>query len=87
VTWREPRENIRIRELSIGYSVPESLSAKLGFSRTMITFAAQNLQWWDNCHCMDPNMNYTGGDDDSVNSTFLGQPQARMFKLSIRTTF
>ena len=87
ITWREPRENIRIREVSLGYNVPESISARLGLSRTTLTLAAQNLQWWDDCHCMDPNMNYTGGDDAAVNAGFLGQPQARMFKLSVRTTF
>ena len=87
VSYRAPRENIRLREISLGYSVPESISSKLGVSRTMITLAAQNLQWWDNCGCMDPNMNYTGGDDFSVSSSFLGQPQARMFKLSVRTNF
>ena len=87
IAYRAPRDNIRLRELSLGYSVPESLSARLGFSRTMITLAAQNLTWWDDCGCMDPNMNYLGGDDFNVSATFLGQPQARMFKLSVRTTF
>jgi hypothetical protein len=87
VSPEDSRNNIRIREVSLGYQVPESLSGKLGFSRTMITLAAQNLQWWDSCNCMDPNMNYTGGSDFSVASGFLGQPQPRMFKLSVRTTF
>ena len=90
--WRtispiDSRENIRIRELSIGYQVPESLSNRLGLSRTSITLAGQNLQWWDSCNCMDPNMTYQGGADFGETSGFLGQPQARMFKLSVRTTF
>jgi TonB-dependent SusC/RagA subfamily outer membrane receptor len=90
--WRtvspvDSRENIRIREISIGWQVPESFSNKLGFSRTSITLAGQNLQWWDKCNCMDPNMTYQGGADFGETSGFLGQPQARMVKLSIRTTF
>jgi hypothetical protein len=32
-------------------------------------------------------MNYTGGDDNSLNAGFLAQPAARMFKLSVRTSF
>ena len=87
VSPQDSRDNIRIREVSLGYQVPESLSGKLGISRTQITLAAQNLQWWDDCHCMDPNMNYQGGADFAVDAGFLGQPQPRMFKLSIRTTF
>jgi hypothetical protein len=90
--WRvvspiDSRENIRIREISIGWQVPESFSSKLGVSRTTITLAGQNLQWWDNCHCMDPNMTYQGGADFGETTGFLGQPQPRMFKLSVRTTF
>jgi len=87
VTWRESRDNIRIREVSLGYTVPDDLASRLGLGRTIVTLAAQNVHWWDNCHCMDPNMNYLGGDDSNVNSAFLAQPQARMFKLSLRTSF
>jgi TonB-dependent starch-binding outer membrane protein SusC len=87
VSPQDSRDNIRIRELSVGYQVPEWISSKVGVSGTQITLAAQNVQWWDNCHCMDPNMNYLGGSDLSVASGFLGQPQARMFKLSVRTSF
>jgi hypothetical protein len=83
----DSRENIRIRELSIGWQLPESFSNKFGLSRTSITLAGQNLQWWDHCNCMDPNMTYLGGADFGEASGFLGQPQARMFKLSVRTTF
>jgi hypothetical protein len=36
---------------------------------------------------MDPNMTYQGGADFGETAGFLGQPQARMFKLSVRTTF
>jgi hypothetical protein len=90
--WRvispvDSRENIRIREISLSYQVPESLSAKLGVSRTMITLAGQNLNWWDSCHCQDPNMTYLGGADFGETAGFLAQPQPRMFKLSVRTTF
>lgn len=90
--WRtisatDSRDNIRIREVSLGFQVPEWLSAKLGVSRTMISLAAQNVQWWDDCNCMDPNMTYLGGADFGETAGFLAQPQPRMFKLSIRTNF
>jgi TonB-dependent SusC/RagA subfamily outer membrane receptor len=83
----DSRDNVRIRELSLTYQVAEALTARLGLGRTQVTLAAQNLQWWDDCRCMDPNMNYEGGADFDVDSGFLAQPQPRMFKLSIRTTF
>jgi TonB-dependent starch-binding outer membrane protein SusC len=83
----ERRDNVRIRELSLTYMIPEALTGRLGLGRSQFTLAAQNLQWWDDCNCMDPNMNYEGGADFDVDSGFLAQPQPRMFKLSIRTTF
>jgi outer membrane receptor for ferrienterochelin and colicin len=83
----DKRDNIRLRELSVGYAVPESISSRFGLSRTMVTFAAQNVQWWDDCNCSDPNMTYLGGADFGESAGFLAMPQPRLFKLSIRTTF
>jgi TonB-dependent starch-binding outer membrane protein SusC len=83
----DSRDNIRIRELSMTYQIPEALTARLGLGRSQITVAGQNLQWWDDCNCMDPNMAYQGGADFGESAGFLAQPQARMFKVSIRTTF
>jgi TonB-dependent SusC/RagA subfamily outer membrane receptor len=83
----ERRDNVRLRELSLTYMIPEAFTTRIGLGRSQFTIAGQNLQWWDDCHCMDPNMNYQGGNDFSVQNGFLAQPQARMVKLSIRTTF
>jgi hypothetical protein len=83
----DKRDHVRIREVSVSYALPEAISARLGISRTMITVSGQNLHWWDNCHCIDPSGNYQGGDFDSVTSNYLANPQPRMFKLSVRTSF
>jgi hypothetical protein len=83
----DTRDNIRIRELSLSYQIPEALTARLGLGRSQITLAGQNLHWWDDCNCMDPNMTYGGGRDGFEGSGFLAQPQPRMFKVSVRTTF
>jgi TonB-dependent SusC/RagA subfamily outer membrane receptor len=84
--WNQ-RDHVRIREISIGYVVPEALTSKLSLSRTTITLAGQNLHWWDKCECIDPSGNYQGGDDDGLTSNYLANPQPRMFKLSVRTSF
>jgi TonB-dependent SusC/RagA subfamily outer membrane receptor len=83
----DPRENIRIREISLGVAVPEAFSARLGLSRTTITLSAQNVHWWDHCNCVDPNMTYQGGRDFGEATGFLAMPQPRQFKLSVRTIF
>jgi hypothetical protein len=83
----DKRDNIRIREISLGFVVPESFSNRFRMSRTMITLSAQNVNWWDDCNCVDPNMTYQGGADFGETAGFLAMPQPRVFRLNIRTTF
>ena len=85
----DERDNVRIRELSIVYSLPQGLVNRLGLGNTTLTLAGQNLMWWDDCHCMDPNMTYLGGSTDRGDEAqgFLAMPSPRMFKLSVRTSF
>jgi hypothetical protein len=83
----DKRDNIRIREISLAYVVPDAVSNMMRVGRTMVTFAAQNVQWWDQCNCVDPNMTYLGGADFGETAGFLAMPQPRMFKLSVRTSF
>ena len=86
VSAYDSRDQIRIQELSLGYQLPDNITQKLGLGRTNITLAGYNLQWWDDCHCMDPSMQYTGGSSFNFNG-FLAMPQPRKFILSIRTAF
>ena len=83
----DSRDNWRLREVTVTYSLPDGLTSRFGLGRTTMTLAGKNLYWWDDCNCMDPNMNYLGGTDFSVDAGFLAQPQPRQFLLSVRTTF
>ena len=83
----DKRDNWRLREVTVTYSLPDGLTSCFGLGRTTLTVAGKNLYWWDDCHCMDPNMNYLGGTDFSADAGFLAQPQPRQFLLSLRTSF
>jgi hypothetical protein len=83
----EKRDNVRLREISLSWSLPEHLSGRFGFGRTAITVAGQNLMWWDDCHCVDPNMVYNAGESFGLTSGFLAQPSPRQFRVSVRTRF
>jgi hypothetical protein len=80
------RDNIRLREVSLSYSLPDGLVSGFGLNRTSLTLSGQNLMWWDECQCADPNMQYAPGDEDNF-SGFLAMPAARRFMLSVRTSF
>jgi TonB-dependent SusC/RagA subfamily outer membrane receptor len=87
LTHFDKRDNVRLREVSLTWQVPESLSQLVGTQRTTISLAGQNLMWWDGCNCVDPNMNWAGADSFTINSGFLAQPAARQFRLQVRTRF
>ena len=82
----DDRSHVRLRELSLSYTVPASFSSKIGLGRTNLTLSGQNLWWWDDCNCLDPSMQYQGGSETAI-SGFLAQPQSRKFMFSIRTGF
>jgi len=86
VSAYDSRDHIRIQEVSLSYSLPDGLMSGLGLGRTTVTASGYNLYWWDDCNCMDPSMQYTGGSSFNF-SGFLAMPQPRKFLLSVRTTF
>jgi outer membrane receptor for ferrienterochelin and colicin len=82
----DSRDNIRVQEVTLTWSVPDGLLGGLGLQRTTISLSGYNLHWWDDCNCPDPNQQYRGGHDFST-SPFLGVPQPRRFLLAVRTRF
>jgi TonB-dependent SusC/RagA subfamily outer membrane receptor len=83
----QKRDNVRLREISLVYQLPETLTGRVGFGRSTLTLSAQNVQWWDDCHCVDPNMNWEGAASFNQGSGFLADPAPRQFRASIRTRF
>jgi TonB-dependent SusC/RagA subfamily outer membrane receptor len=83
----DSRDNVRIREVSLSYTIPERFLARTNLGRTQLTVSGQNVMWWDHCHCVDPNMNWAGGDAFGIANGFLAQPAPRQYRLAIRTRF
>jgi TonB-dependent starch-binding outer membrane protein SusC len=83
----DSRDNVRVREVSITYQIPERFSSMFRVGQSSISLSGQNLMWWDDCHCVDPNMNWAGADSFGVGSGFLAQPSPRQYRLQIRTRF
>jgi hypothetical protein len=81
----EPRENVRLRTISLGIDVPNRYSTALRLGRTGITLSASNLMWWDHCHCNDPNSTWGGADSFGTNESVLTDPSPRLFRIMIRT--
>jgi len=56
-----------------------------------LTFSGQNVWWWDDCHCDDPDMQYSQGANYNGNtgatnaSGFLAMPAPRTFLFTLKT--
>lgn len=83
----DSRDNVRLREISMTYTLPERFTARTNLGRTQVTLSAQNAMWWDDCHCVDPNMNWAGGDAFGIANGFLAQPAPRQYRIALRTRF
>jgi len=87
LSHNDKRDNVRIREVSLTWQVPANISSIFKAGRTTVSLAGQNLMWWDDCNCVDPNMNWAGADSFTIGSGFLAQPSPRQYRLQIRTRF
>jgi TonB-dependent SusC/RagA subfamily outer membrane receptor len=83
----DQRDNVRLRTISLSFDLPDRYSSAVGFGRTALTFSANNVMWWDHCHCNDPNSNWAGADSFGDGGAFLTDPSPRTFRLVVRTRF
>jgi len=83
----DKRDNVRLRSVSLSFEVPDRWAQAVRFGKTNVTLAANNIMWWDNCHCNDPNSNWAGADPFGNNGAFLTDPSPRLFRMTIRTRF
>lgn len=74
---------VKLRNLSLGYNLPESITEKLGMEKLRFSIAGQNLVFWDNFPTFDPEIS-----DDDVNGLGSGiVPSTSQWSLSLNATF
>jgi TonB-dependent SusC/RagA subfamily outer membrane receptor len=83
----DKRDNVRLRTISLGIDIPEQYSSRLNLGRSTLTLSANNVMWWDDCHCNDPNSNWAGASSFGNNGGFLTDPSPRTFRALLRTKF
>jgi hypothetical protein len=75
---------IKLRELQIGYTIPDKVWGKLPFRGDNISFVGRNLFLWDRVPHVDPeNMSYSGG-TALPGIEFMALPSARSYGFNIR---
>ena len=79
--------NIRLRELSIGYSLPQSVMSKIGFIKNVnVSFIAKNLLFIYKDSPFDPDSVLSVGNANQGVDVF-GMPTTRSFGFNIKLTF
>ncbi|PRY89609.1 TonB-linked SusC/RagA family outer membrane protein [Mongoliibacter ruber] len=76
--WYRSTDYIRLKNMEIGYTLPETLTTRLGMSNVRLYMNGLNLLTWDKLKVYDP---------ESDNSTGQYYPQARVINGGFSVTF
>ena len=85
---------IRLKNLSLGYTLPSNIVGKVGLSNARVSFSAQNLLTITDYSGLDPEVSYFGGGGESTgdaNTTngfdYGNYPTIRSYTFSINLKF
>ncbi|GAA4849664.1 TonB-dependent receptor [Algivirga pacifica] len=84
--WVEDGSYMRLKNISLSYSVPRNWISKAGLSTATITATANNLLTWTN-YSADPEVSVFAETNTSAGTDFLTQPQSKLYMLSVNLGF
>ncbi|MDE2806035.1 MAG: TonB-dependent receptor [Gemmatimonadota bacterium] len=82
----EPADFFTVRELSVGYDLPDDLLGRFGLTRSSIRFSARNLWMWSKFSGIHPETNWDGAANLRQAQDFDTLPPPRIFLLTFRTS-
>lgn len=78
---------VKLRELQLGYAIPDKIFGKLPFRSVVVTLVGRNLFLWDNVPHIDPeNMSYTGG-TALPGIEYMAIPSTRSYGVNLNLKF
>jgi TonB-linked SusC/RagA family outer membrane protein len=78
---------LRMREVTLGYTLPSSVLERVGISRLRVYASGTNLFTLTNYTGYDPEVNYVGGSVTVLNMDNGSYPRARTLLLGLNLTF
>jgi TonB-dependent starch-binding outer membrane protein SusC len=85
--YDEDASFVKLRELSLGYTVPRGFANRLGIQGATITVAGRNLHTWTNYSGADPEILWGLGQTATTRSEFLTLPPTRRIVLQTSLQF
>lgn len=83
----EDADFVKLRELAIRFTVPESISRRFRTDNVAITLAGRNLATWTDYRGLDPEINFSGNNSNFTTAEFLSQPPVRFYTLRVDVGF
>lgn len=86
--WVEDGSYLRLKTLSLTYTVPEKISRKMGMQRLMLSLKGTNLWTWTKYRGFDPEMSSSVGTSNStLGIDRSSYPAAKTFTFNVNITF
>jgi hypothetical protein len=78
---------LRIKNVTLGYTLPSAVSTKLRLSSLRVYASTQNLFTFTRYTGLDPEVNYSGNDTQVIGTDFFTFPQARTITFGVNLKF
>lgn len=78
---------LRVKNLTLGYTLPKSVTERISVQSLRIYAQAQNLFTWTNYSGFDPEVNFAGTDNRTLGVDFYTVPQTRTITLGLNLGF
>jgi hypothetical protein len=78
---------IRLKNISLGYTIPESITSKWHISKLRANVSASNLLTFTNYKGLDPEVSSQGGNQNTAGYDWATVPQPRTIQVGLNVTF
>lgn len=78
---------LRVKNVTLGYNFPSSITQKAGLTNLRVYASAQNLLTFTRYTGLDPEVNYRGNDLQALGTDFFTFPQARTITFGVNMKF
>lgn len=83
----EEADFVKLREVSLTFSAPDSFAERFGGSGLSLTLAGRNLATWTDYSGLDPEINFAGSASNFTTAEFLTQPPVRFYTARVDVNF
>jgi len=78
---------VKLRNLQLGYTLPESIAKRFSIAKLRIYLAGENLLTWTKFPGLDPEIGPASNDPSLINSSVVNYPTMRQYSLGLNLTF